>query len=1104
MNSRRGVPLWLSVACTIFPVVGAAQGPVSAEVIGIVEDMVGFEREGGEFRTELVRLVEHQFEARKREIQGRYDAAVVGMSDEERKRREDAISRFEEFIVKYPDHPEYTPDALFRLAELHFEKGYDDYLTSLERHDVEQEKFESGSLTEAPAEPRQDYRRTIELFNRLLGQWPNNRNADGAMYLKGYCLKEMGEDKPAQDLFVTLVETYPDSKFVAESWLRIGEYYFDYNDLPKAIAAYGKVLEKKDSPFFDKALYKLAWTHYRNDQYDDAIKRFKQLVEFSDERVAKGEKLGSDLRAEAVQYLAVSLQEEDWDGDGEPDADAGFGRALRYLTGEKPYETEVLKVVAQIYFDNAKYEQSIEATRFLLNKFPTHPDNPALNQNIIVALERLRRFDDAFAERDALARSYSEGSVWQEANRNNLEATRKADQLVEEALITAATYHHQRAQALKDEAKKGRAEAEQEALREYRLAAVAYENYLRKYPSSENAYELGFYYADCLFYSFRFGEAATQYTAMRDSTLGSKYTEVSGFYAVLAHEKLIQTQIAEGKLPSRPSLENRPLEAPPPPATVNTDGTEEIVRVTPEEIPAEVLHLIAVRESYVKLGLNDAEGENRQAKMAYKAGEVYYDYKNYDKAREWFTWVVEHHKSTQVAYFAGLNLIQSYRVERDWKNMQASAEKLAAAGVGSAEEQASLAGELKTLATGAAFKTAEALFKEGKFDAAAREYIALVDSAPDNKFADRALNNAAVAFEKERRFESATNTYQRIVQSYPQSEFASEALFRVAVNSERFFDFDRAVTSHLALVETYSESEHRPESLYNAAVLQEETQNYRQAAANFERYAEIFASREDAAVTFYRSAKNFEKLKDTKSALRVYDMFVRKYGTDPKNSALVVESLSRSADIYEVAENARSARGMWERVINEFNARGMQVGTAEAIHPAKAKFKIVEQEFAKYEVLKLSGSLANQGKTIKDMQTRIQNLQRMYAEVIDYKAFEWTLAAFFRLGHIYQIFAQSLYEAPVPPGFGDEEQDAYRTQLEDIAVPIEDEAVKRYQTAYEKAREFKVTNEWTKRILTALNKFKPSDYPLFKEERRATTQEDLTPARILTVGGGGV
>jgi hypothetical protein len=42
-----------------------------------------------------------------------------------------------------------------------------------------------------------------------------------------------------------------------------------------------------------------------------------------------------------------------------------------------------------------------------------------------------------------------------------------------------------------------------------------------------------------------------------------------------------------------------------------------------------------------------------------------------------------------------------------------------------------------------------------------------------------------------------------------------------------------------------------------------------------------------------------------------------------------------------------------------------------------------------------------------------------------------------------------------------------------------------------------VTNEWTKKILQALNKYKPSDYPLFKEERRARTSEDLSPARLL-------
>jgi TolA-binding protein len=429
--------------------------------------------------------------------------------------------------------------------------------------------------------------------------------------------------------------------------------------------------------------------------------------------------------------------------------------------------------------------------------------------------------------------------------------------------------------------------------------------------------------------------------------------------------------------------------------------------------------------------------------------------------------------------------------------MKLWAAKLGEAKIGSQEERDAMAAQIKTLETGAAFKQAEKLFNEKNFEAAALKYVELVDKDAKNKFADRALNNAAVAFEQVRRFESATNTYQRLYQEYPQSEFASEALFRVAVNSERFFDYERSINSHLLLMEKYPQSEHRSQSLLQAAELQEETQQYQRAAANFEKYAEMFPATPEASETFYRAARNYEKLKDTRNALRIYDTFIKRYGLDRKNAENVITGLARTADIYEEQSNARAARQTWDRIINEFNARGLQGGTPIAVHPAKARFKIVELEYARYEALKLTGSLQNQGKTIKDMQTRIKDLQRQYAEVIDYKAFEWTLASFYRLGHMYQVFAQALYDAPVPPGLNEEEQDSYRTQLEDIALPIEDEAVKRYVTAYDKAREFKVTNEWTKRILQALNKFKPSEYPLFKEERRLVSGEDLTPARLL-------
>ena len=225
---------------------------------------------------------------------------------------------------------------------------------------------------------------------------------DGALYLKGYCLSEMGQIKTSIDAFKVLVKRFPKSRFVPETWTRLGEYYFDENQLGLAIKAYAKVLEFKDSPFFDKALYKLAWTHYRNDQYPASIRRFRQLIEYSDMKAKKTGTAGSDLRSEAIQYLAISLQEEDWDGDGEIDEGAGFTRVMNFVQGNKSYDVEVLRALAGIFFDKAKFDEAVATIRYLLKNFPDYKENPELHAKMITAYERLQRFDDAFSERDTL------------------------------------------------------------------------------------------------------------------------------------------------------------------------------------------------------------------------------------------------------------------------------------------------------------------------------------------------------------------------------------------------------------------------------------------------------------------------------------------------------------------------------------------------------------------------------------------------------------------------------------------------------------------------------------------------------------------------------
>ena len=45
-----------------------------------------------------------------------------------------------------------------------------------------------------------------------------------------------------------------------------------------------KVLSDTESSLYDKALYKVAWTHYKLDRFEDAVGRFFQLVDFAEER----------------------------------------------------------------------------------------------------------------------------------------------------------------------------------------------------------------------------------------------------------------------------------------------------------------------------------------------------------------------------------------------------------------------------------------------------------------------------------------------------------------------------------------------------------------------------------------------------------------------------------------------------------------------------------------------------------------------------------------------------------------------------------------------------------------------------------------------------
>jgi TolA-binding protein len=1111
--------------------------PEKAERIRRFQRVYGrYSDEVRDYQATIDSLIDAEYQRRVARINQRFDRRLEDLEAIERDRRVAAIDRFKGFLDEYPNHPTYTPDAMFRLAELYFEKAKTDYRRADDRYRKQQEAYRKGRRPSAPTPPRRDYSKTIETFSNLIANWPDYRLLDGAYYLLAYCHQEMGNVRKARDLFAELVVKRPRSEFVPEAWVRIGEYHFDYSNDPEEIRlaqqAYEQAMKYKESKFYDKALYKLAWTHYRLDHFDEAIQRFEQLVEYSDAQRAEGES-GSVLRAEAVQYIAVSLAEEDWDLDGSVDDGFVMPRVKKYLGEGKQYEREVLTQLVDFLFENSRFERAADLIRFGLDAYPMHPKNPKLHEKLVVALMRPpRNLDKAFEVRRNLSEKYGEGSDWYEhqEDQGNAQALKYANNLVRENLIQSATWYHEQAQKKKDEARDTRDRDKLAKAREmYTTAAEAYAEFLKKYPNDEDIYRWNFYYADCLYYSEQYFDAYNQYRVVRELDVeNNKFQSAAGFNAIKALEFHIKELANKGELSASVVPGGNVEEARETAQQQQQQQGERGEQKQPEgqeggdqadstqasadtrKVPDILQQYVTALDRYVVLQLDYKEDEELGPRFAFNAGKIFYDFKKFEPARERFIWVVNNYPDKEVGYLAGSLILETYRQEENYEKLAEWADKLSNVIKGEQAEQ--VREEVREFKLGAMFKSAEKLFSQEKYDKAAKEYVKLVDKAPDHKNAPRALNNAAVAYERISKYESAMKLYERLYRKYPDDPLAGYGLYRVAINSERFFEFEKAVRTYRMFYEKFEGrsppeleetmgfdvSEKRKQSLINAAVLTKNLQQYETAAGRFETFVRQYPNAEEAPSAQWEAVEAWRKAERTDKMIDAIEVYRREYGADPEHAERALKGLLRRAKWHKENDRWEDAKADYNQILKEFENRETQKGGPAAQYAAEAQFMLAEHDFQEWKKLKIDGSLADQKEKLQTKISRQKEVAAKFAKVFPYQSLEWVLAAGYRRGSLYQNFANSLYNVPIPFDPGTERYRIYRTKLEDIAIPLEDKAVEQYKQVIAKARDEKLVNKWTKRALQELNKYRPQEYPLYKEERRAQQSRVVTGAPLLT------
>jgi hypothetical protein len=124
-------------------------------------------------------------------------------------RRMEAIKEFEAWIKRHPDEKRWTPDILFRLAELYYEKATVDFQYASVQYQeavmqIRKRSRELGRELPEPPEPQIDYSISIAYYRRIINEYPKYDNLGVVYYLLGYCLREMA--KQAEGLAVMKTE----------------------------------------------------------------------------------------------------------------------------------------------------------------------------------------------------------------------------------------------------------------------------------------------------------------------------------------------------------------------------------------------------------------------------------------------------------------------------------------------------------------------------------------------------------------------------------------------------------------------------------------------------------------------------------------------------------------------------------------------------------------------------------------------------------------------------------------------------------------------------------------------------------------------------------
>ena len=482
-----------------------------------------------------------------------------------------AMQQYRKFLEESPETP-MTPEAIRRLADLELEKQYGIHTGESKQKPMpapESAKVSAGTPARIPnkaaaaagaghGESDQDFERrttaaskiptsgepvalpveaegteanpkgpleAIALYKKLLAEYPNYKDNDQVLYQMARAYDELGRTDEAMETMERAIRANPNSAHFDEVQFRRGEYFFTRRKFRDAENAYAAITNLgARSSYYELALYKLGWTFYKQELYEEAVQNYMALLDYKvstgynfDEKHEK-----EDERRVADTFRAVSLSFSTLGG---PEAVQQYFSS----TKSRSYEDRIYSNLGEHYLTKLRYDDAAKTYNAFIALHPFHHAAPRFSMRVVETFTK-GGFPKLVLEskRDFASKYGLQAEYWQH---NKPEELPEALAYLKTDLKDLATHYHAEYQSSQEA---------NEKLANYREALRWYGDYLKSFPKDAESPTINYRLADLLFENKDFGDAAKQYERTAYEYPANAQSPAAGYAAVYAYREQLK------------------------------------------------------------------------------------------------------------------------------------------------------------------------------------------------------------------------------------------------------------------------------------------------------------------------------------------------------------------------------------------------------------------------------------------------------------------------------------------------------------------------------------------------------------------------------------